>query len=323
MKKFRIITSIVLSIALLAGSVSSFTIAPSASVFAKSKEQAESKEQTESKEQATGYTSINVYIDKFFDKELKVDSNKYPSDLEDIYNQAVDFITKNYSSLTKEKIQEEIDYLKGALRVFAILQLDKALGLQKLKKKIETFIGTVETVLAVHSYKENVEQLVDNFNVAKKESQRVFNVFKTQIKGKKVLELAEYFLSHKTQGAIIHHVLNIDGILFKDVDIDGFVPEQFATEKTKKITNKIKYVANIGITYNKMKKKKRNKTKNEIIVYINRPIVQIEKEVNTYMIKAEQTILNTYNDILATIKEKLKDFNLYKKEKVLDFQEEW
>ena len=194
MKKFRIITSIVLSVALFAGSVSSFTIAPSTNVYAMSKEQ------------TTDYTSINDYIDEFFDKELKVDTNKYPSELEDIYNQVADFITDNYSSLTKKKIQEEIDYLKGALRVCAIMQLDKSLGFQKLRKKIESFIETLETVLAISSYKENVEQLVDNFNVAKKESQRVFGVFKTQIKGKNFLELVEYFLSHKTQGAIIHHV---------------------------------------------------------------------------------------------------------------------
>lgn len=311
MKKFRIITSIVLSVALFAGSVSSFTIAPSTNVYAMSKEQ------------TTDYTSINDYIDEFFDKELKVDTNKYPSEPEDIYNQVADFITDNYSSLTKKKIQEEIDYLKGALRVCAIMQLDKSLGFHKLRKKIESFIETLETVLAISLYKENVEQLVDNFNVAKKESQRVFGVFKTQIKGKNFLELVEYFLSHKTQGAIIHHVLNIDGILFKKVDIDMFVPKEFTSRKTKRVTDKIKYVANLGVTYNKMKKKERVKTKHDIIAYINKPINQLEKQINTFLLEAEQKVLEAYKLVSATIKDKLKDFNLLKKEKVLDFQEEW
>ena len=308
MKKFRIITSIVLSVALFAGSVSSFTIAPSTNVYAMSKEQ------------TTDYTSINDYIDEFFDKELKVDTNKYPSELEDIYNQVADFITDNYSSLTKKKIQEEIDYLKGALRVCAIMQLDKSLGFQKLRKKIESFIETLETVLAISSYKENVEQLVDNFNVAKKESQRVFGVFKTQIKGKNFLELVEYFLSHKTQGAIIHHVLNIDGILFKKVDIDMFVPKEFTSRKTKRVTDKIKYVANIGVTYNKMKKKERAKTKHDIIAYINKPINQLEKQINTFLLEAEQKVLEAYKLVSATIKDKLKDLILLKKENTKDRQ---
>lgn len=308
MKKFRIITSVVLSIVLFAGSVSSFTIAPSTNVYAMSKEQ------------TTDYTSINDYIDEFFDKELKVDTNKYPSEPEDIYNQVADFITNNYSSLTKKKIQEEIDYLKGALRVCAIMQLDKSLGFQKLRKKIESFIETLETVLAISSYKENVEQLVDNFNVAKKESQRVFGVFKTQIKGKNFLELVEYFLSHKTQGAIIHHVLNIDGILFKKVDIDMFVPKEFTSRKTKRVTDKIKYVANLGVTYNKMKKKERAKTKHDIIAYINKPINQLEKQINTFLLEAEQKVLEAYKLVSATIKDKLKDINLLKKENTKDRQ---
>ena len=307
MKKFRIITSIVLSIALLAGLVSTFA-APCTNVYAKSRGQ------------TSEYTSINEYVDEFFEKDLYVDTNKYPSELEDIYNHVTDFITKNYSSLNKKKIQEELDYLKGALRVFVILQLDKTLHLQKLRKRIETFIETVETALAAQSFKENVEQLVDNFNVAKKESKRVFEVFKNQIKGKKVLELAEYFLSRKTQGAIVHHILNIDGILFKNVDIDAFVPEEFANKKTKQVTDKIKYVADIGVTYNKMKKKERNKTKHSIVAYINKPIDQLKKQVNTFMIRAEMKVLSTYKLISNTIKNKLKELDFLKKEKSLDFQ---
>lgn len=307
MKKFRIITSIVLSIALLAGLVSTFA-APCTNVYAKSRGQ------------TSEYTSINEYVDEFFEKDLYVDTNKYPSELEDIYNHVTDFITKNYSSLNKKKIQEELDYLKGALRVFVILQLDKTLHLQKLRKRIEAFIETVETALAAQSFKENVEQLVDNFNVAKKESQRVFEVFKTQIKGKKVLELAEYFLSRKTQGAIVHHILNIDGILFKNVDIDSFVPEVFANKKTKQVTDKIKYVADIGVTYNKMKKKERNKTKHSIVAYINKPIDQLKKQVNTFMIRAEMKVLSTYKLISNTIKNKLKELDFLKKENSLDFQ---
>ena len=308
MKKFRIITSIVLSIALLAGLVSSFTIAPSTNVYAKSKGQ------------TAEYTSINNYIDEFFEKDLYVDTNKYPSELEDIYNHVTDFITKNYSSLNKKKIQEELDYLKGALRVFVILQLDKTLHLQKLRKRIESFIETVEIALAAQSFKENVEQLVDNFNVAKKESKRVFEVFKNQIKGKKVLELAEYFLSRKTQGAIVHHILNLDGILFKNVDIDAFVPEEFANKKTKQVTDKIKIVADIGVKYNKMKKKERSKTKRGIVAYINKPIDQLKKQVNTFMIRAEMKVLSTYKLISNTIKNKLKELDFLKKEKSLDFQ---
>ena len=307
MKKFRIITSIVLSIALLAGLVSTFT-APSTNVYAKSKGQ------------TSEYTSINEYVDEFFEKDLYVDTNKYPSELEDIYNHVTDFITKNYSSLNKKKIQEELDYLKGALRVFAILQLDKTLHLQKLRKRIESFIETVETALAAQSFEENAEQLVTNFNVAKKESQRVFEVFKTQIKGKKVLELAEYFLSRKTQGAIIHHILNIDGILFENVDIDAFVPEEFTNRKVEQIKNKIKYVADIGVTYNKMKKKERGKTKHSIVAYINKPIDQLKKQVNTFMTRAEMKVLSTYKLISNTIKNKLKDIDFLKEEKSLDFQ---
>ena len=307
MKKFRIITSIVLSFALLAGLVSTFAT-PSTKVYAMTKEQ------------TSEYTSINYYIDEFFDKDLYVDTNKYPSKLEDIYNHVTDFITKNYSSLNKKKIQEELDYLKGALRVFVILQLDKTLHLQKLRKRIESFIETVEIALAAQSFKENIEQLVDNFNVAKKESKRVFEVFKNQIKGKKVLELAEYFLSRKTQGAIVHHILNLDGILFKNVDIDAFVPEGFANKKTKQVTDKIKYVADIGVTYNKMKKKERNKTKHSIVAYINKPIDQLKKQVNTFMIRAEMKVLSTYKLISNTIKNKLKELDFLKKEKSLDFQ---
>ena len=307
MNKFRIITSIVLSIALLAGLVSTFA-APCTNVYAKSRGQ------------TSEYTSINEYVDEFFEKDLYVDTNKYPSELEDIYNQVTDFITKNYSSLNKKKIQEELDYLKGALRVFVILQLDKTLHLQKLRKKIESFIETVEIALAAQSFKENIEQLVDNFNVAKKESKRVFEVFKNQIKGKKVLELAEYFLSRKTQGAIVHHILNIDGILFKNVDIDAFVPEEFANKKTKQVTDKIKYVADIGVTYNKMKKKERNKTKHSIVAYINKPIDQLKKQVNTFMIRAEMKVLSTYKLISNTIKNKLKELDFLKKENSLDFQ---
>ena len=307
MNKFRIITSIVLSIALLAGLVSTFA-APCTNVYAKSRGQ------------TSEYTSINEYVDEFFEKDLYVDTNKYPSELEDIYNQVTDFITKNYSSLNKKKIQEELDYLKGALRVFVILQLDKTLHLQKLRKKIESFIETVEIALAAQSFKENIEQLVDNFNVAKKESKRVFEVFKNQIKGKKVLELAEYFLSRKTQGAIVHHILNLDGILFKNVDIDAFVPEEFANKKNKQVTDKIKYVADIGVTYNKMKKKERNKTKHSIVAYINKPIDQLKKQVNTFMIRAEMKVLSTYKLISNTIKNKLKELDFLKKENSLDFQ---
>lgn len=308
MKRLRIITSIVLSFALLAGLVSSFTIAPSTNVYAMSKGQ------------TSEYTSINEYVDEFFEKDLYVDTNKYPSELEDIYNHVTDFITKNYSSLNKKKIQEELDYLKGALRVFAILQLDKTLHLQKLRKKIESFIETVETALAAQSFEENAEQLVDNFNVAKKESQRVFEVFKTQIKGKKVLELAEYFLSRKTQGAIVHHILNIDGILFKNVDIDAFVPEEFTNRKVEQVKDKIKYVADIGVTYNKMKKKERSKAKHGIVAYINKPIDQLKKQVNTFLIRAEQKVLETYKQVTVTIKNKLKDLDFLKEQKSLDFQ---
>lgn len=307
MKKFRIITSIVLSFALLAGLVSTFAT-PSTKVYAMTKGQ------------TSEYTNINYYIDEFFDKDLYVDTNKYPSELEDIYNQVTDFIAKNYSSLNKKKIQEELDYLKGALRVFVILQLDKTLHLQKLRKRIESFIETVETALAAQSFKENIEQLVDNFNVAKKESKRVFEVFKTQIKGKKVLELAEYFLSRKTQGAIVHHILNIDGILFENVDIDAFVPEEFANKKTKQVTDKIKYIADIGVTYNKMKKNERGKTKRGIVAYINKPIDQLKKQVNTFMTRAEMKVLSTYKLISNTIKNKLKELDFLKKEKSLDFQ---
>ena len=160
----------------------------------------------------------------------------------------------------------------------------------------------------------------NSIRLAKKESKRVFGVFKNQIKGKKVLELAEYFLSRKTQGAIVHHILNLDGILFKNVDIDAFVPEVFANKKTKQVTDKIKYVADIGVKYNKMKKKERGKTKRGIVAYINKPIDQLKKQVNTFMIRAEMKVLSTYKLISNTIKNKLKELDFLKKENSLDFQ---
>ena len=69
-----------------------------------------------------------------------------------------------------------------------------------------------------------------------------------------------------------------------------------------------------------MKKKERNKTKHSIVAYINKPIDQLKKQVNTFMIRAEMKVLSTYKLISNTIKNKLKELDFLKKENSLDFQ---
>ena len=78
--------------------------------------------------------------------------------------------------------------------------------------------------------------------------------------------------------------------------------------------------ADIGVTYNKMKKKERGKTKRGIVAYINKPIDQLKKQVNTFMTRAEMKVLSTYKLISNTIKNKLKELDFLKKENSLDFQ---
>ena len=289
MKKFKIITSIVLCITLLAGSISSFTIAPITNAYAMSKEQ------------TTNFFDESKYLDQLLGKE---DSDKGSSDPKVVYNHVSKFIKNNYSSLTKKKLLNEFDYLKDSANAIIREKLNDSSGIGKFVRRVEYYINEIKLYWDKNIYNANLKQLINNIKVATDESKRLFGAFRKELKGKKPLDVVGYLLDEKTHGKIAHHILHIDGIIFKNVNVKTIIPKDFTNKKINQFTEKVKYVADIGVSYNKMKRKDRNQVKHNIVNYINRPKNQLINRINNFLLKAEHKVLNTYKFITTSIKKK-------------------
>ena len=308
MKKFRIITSIVLSISLLAGLVISFTIAPSIDVFAMTKEQ------------TTNYVDTTNYLDQILGKK---NSNKGSSDIKEVYNHVSKFIQNNYSSLTKKKLQNEFNYLKDSAKAITREKLSDTSAIGKFMNRVENYINTAKLYWETSVYNDNLKLLINNFKAAADESKRLFGVVRDDLKGKKPLDIIEYLLDDKTHEKVAHHILHIDGIIFKGVNVKTIIPEEFTNRKINKFTDKVKYVADIGVSYNKMSKSKKNKVKHELASYIDKPIHRVRNQINTALIQIEHRVLKLYKNITDIVKKKLTNIKSLEKETDLDFQEEW
>ena len=307
MKKFRIITSIVLSIALLAGLVTSFAV-PSSNVFAMSKEQ------------TTDFFDETDYLEKILGKE---DSNKGSTNPTDVYEHVSKFLKKNYSSLTKEKLQNEFDYIKDSAKAILRSKLEDSSGIGKYIKRAEDYINMIKLYWDTNVYNDNLKLLINNFKAATDESKRLFGSLRDELKGKKPLDIIEYFLADETHEKIAHHILHIDGIIFKGVNVKTIIPKEFTNRKINKFTDKVKYVADIGVSYNKMSKSKKNKVKHELASYIDKPIHRVRNQINTALIQIEHRVLKLYKNITDIVKKKLTNIKSLEKETDLNFQEEW
>ena len=308
MKKFRIITSIVLSVALLAGLVVSFTTAPSTNIYAMSNEQ------------TTDFFDNTEYLDKILGKE---DSNKGSSDPKVVYEHISKFLKNNYSSLTKKKLLNEFDYLKDSAKAMIRAQLSDQSSIGKFIKRIENYINTAKLYWDTNVYNDNFKLLIKNFKAAGNETKRVFGSFRKEIKGKKPLDLIEYLLADKTHEKIVHHVLNIDGIIFKNVNVKTIIPKEFTNKKINQFTDNVKSVADMGISYNKMKKSKKAQVKHKLAGYINKPIHKTRKQINTALIQIEKRALELYKNISTIIKKKISGIDLNKAKESIDLVEDW
>lgn len=308
MKKFRIITSIVLSVALLAGLVLSFTTAPSTNIYAMSNEQ------------TTNYVDATNYLDQILGKK---NSNKGSSDIKEVYNHVSKFIQNNYSSLTKKKLQNELNYLKDSAKAITREKLSDTSAIGKFMNRVEYYINTVKLYWETSVYNDNLKLLINNFKAAADESKRLFGVVRDDLKGKKPLDIIEYLLDDKTHEKVAHHILHIDGIIFKGVNVKTIIPKEFTNRKINKFTDKVKYVADIGVSYNKMSKSKKNKVKHELASYIDKPIHRVRNQINTALIQIEKRALELYKNISAIIKKKISGIDLNKAKESIDLGEDW
>ncbi|MBP5772604.1 MAG: hypothetical protein J6W35_00800 [Eubacterium sp.] len=307
MKRLRIITSIVLSIALLAGLVLSFT-APSTEVFAKSEEQ------------TTNYIDEIDLLDRVFGKE---DSHKGSSDPKAVYDHISKFVKNNYSSLTKKKLQNEFDYLKDSAEAIVRAKLNDQSSLGKIMKKVEFYINSVRAFWNTYVYNNNLKKLINNFELAADEAKLAFSSIRDDFKGKKPLDIIEYLLDEKTHDKYVHYALNIDGILFKGVNVKTLIPKQFTNKTIDKFTDKVKSVADTGTSYNKMSTAKKKQVRRKMVVKINEPVYRIRDQINTALIQVEHRVLKIYKDIAGNIKKKLAGFKSLEKEAEANLQEDW
>ena len=170
----------------------------------------------------------------------------------------------------------------------------------------------------------NIKQFIENYKTTMAELKRVINSFIEQLSDKDLEEIIEYILSEEIQDKIIHHALNLDGILFKDVDVQKLIPEEITDEKTRELIDKIEFIAQMGTSYNELDEEEqimaRQMIRAILVAYLSQVMDKWKEKIDNIIDNIDWKGLEMYMYISNRVKNNEPGFDMYRTEDALNFE---
>ena len=241
-----------------------------------------------------------------------------------LYEYLTQLTSTDFSKMSKEEIKKRIKYIEELIVVLVKSKIGDSISIDKIKEKLEKCIDLLKALLTMKVDINNIKQFIENYKTTMAELKRVINSFIEQLSDKDLEEIIEYILSEDTQDKIIHHALNLDGILFKDVDVQKLIPEEITDEKTKELIDKIEFIAQMGTSYNELDEEEqamaRQMIRQILVAYLSHVMDEWKEKIDHIIDNIDWKGLEMYMYISNRVKNNEAGFDLYRTEDALNFE---
>ena len=241
-----------------------------------------------------------------------------------LYEYLTQLTSTDFSKMSKAEIQKRIKYIEELIVVLVKSKISESVDISKIKEKLEKCIDLLKALLTMKIDINNIKQFIENYKTTMAELKRVINSFIEQLSDKDLEQIIEYILSEETQDKIIHHALNLDGILFKDVDVQKLIPEEITDEKTRELIDKIEFIADMGTSYNELDEEEqamaRQMIKSILVAYLSHVMDEWKEKIDHIIDNIDWKGLEMYMYISNRVKENEAGFDLYRTEDALNFE---
>ncbi|MBR2191472.1 MAG: Ig-like domain-containing protein [Eubacterium sp.] len=241
-----------------------------------------------------------------------------------LYEYLTQLTSTDFSKMSKEEIKKRIKYIEDLIVVLVKSKIGESVDISKIKEKLEKCIDLLKALLTMKIDINNIKQFIENYKTTMAELKRVINSFIEQLSDKDLEQIIEYILSEETQDKIIHHALNLDGILFKDVDVQKLIPEEITDEKTKELIDKIEFIADMGTSYNELDEEEqimaRQMIRAILVAYLSQVMDKWKEKIDHIIDNIDWKGLEMYMYISNRVKENEAGFDLYRTEDALNFE---
>ena len=240
------------------------------------------------------------------------------------YGYLTQLTSTDFSQMSKEEIKKRIKYIEDLIVILVKSKISGSVDISKIKEKLEKCIDLLKELLTMKVDINNIKQFIENYKTTMAELKRVINSFIEQLSDKDLEEIIEYILSEETQDKIIHHALNLDGILFKDVDVQKLIPEEITDEKTKELIDKLEFIADMGTSYNELDEEEqamaRQMIRQILVAYLSQVMDQWKEKIDNIIDNIDWKGLEMYMYISNRVKNNEPGFDLYRTEDALNFE---
>ncbi len=240
------------------------------------------------------------------------------------YEYLTQLTSTDFSTMSKEEIQKRIKYIEDLIVIIVKSKIGDSVSVDKIKEKLQKCVEMLKSLMTMKIDKDNVEKFIENYKATMAELKNVIKSFIEELSDKDLEEIIAYILSDETKDKILHHALNLDGILFKDVDVEKLIPEELTDEKTKELISKIKLIASMGVSYNELDEEQqasaRQLVKAIIVAYINEAFNNMESKIDDIIDKIDWKGLEMYMYISDRVKNNEPGFDLYRTDDAVNFE---
>lgn len=241
-----------------------------------------------------------------------------------LYGYLTQLTSTDFSKMSKEEIKNRIKYIEELIVVLVKSKIGGSIDISKIKEKLEKCIDLLKALLTMKIDINNIKQFIENYKTTMAELKRVINSFIEQLSDKDLEQIIEYILSEEIQDKIIHHALNLDGILFKDVDVQKLIPEEITDEKTKELIDKIEFIADMGTSYNELDEEEqimaRQMIRAIIVAYLSQVMDKWKEKIDNIIDNIDWKGLEMYMYISNRVKNNEPGFDMYRTEDALNFE---
>ena len=240
------------------------------------------------------------------------------------YGYLTQLTSTDFSQMSKEEIKKRIKYIEDLIVILVKSKISGSVDISKIKEKLEKCIDLLKALLTMKVDINNIKQFIENYKTTMAELKRVINSFIEQLSDKDLEEIIEYILSEEIQDKIIHHALNLDGILFKDVDVQKLIPEEITDEKTRELIDKIEFIADMGTSYNELDEEEqamaRQMIKSILVAYLSHVMDEWKEKIDHIIDNIDWKGLEMYMYISNRVKNNEPGFDLYRTDDALNFE---
>ena len=240
------------------------------------------------------------------------------------YGYLTQLTSTDFSQMSKEEIKKRIKYIEDLIVILVKSKVAGSVDISTIKEKLEKCIDLLKALLTMKVDINNIKQFIENYKTTMAELKRVINSFIEQLSDKDLEEIIEYILSEEIQDKIIHHALNLDGILFKDVDVQKLIPEEITDEKTKELIDKIEFIAQMGTSYNELDEEEqataRQMIRQILVAYLSQVMDKWKEKIDNIIDNIDWKGLEMYMYISNRVKNNEPGFDLYRTDDALNFE---